>query len=306
MTTKNHVTDNEIAARRVCSSSKPVLTLTEGRSGQPGRGLRALPGSCVIVAAVLIVAASRGLVGQSVESRPSFEVVSIKRTLPLPGHGNLINTTAGGRFTAMRVTLKRLIQLAYQVQDLQISGGPNWIDSDLYNVEARQSTAAGDLSKEQLKPMLQKLLTERFKLQTHRETRNLQIYSMVVDKNGLKVREKTNPPVPGWNMGPGPGQLQGVMSMAMLANVLGQELGRIVTDNTGVEWVFDVELRWAPDGVQSTEESSQNAAVSEETSAPAGPSLFTAVREQLGLRLNAQKGPVEILVIDIAEKATEN
>jgi uncharacterized protein (TIGR03435 family) len=71
-----------------------------------------------------------------------------------------------------------------------------------------------------------------------------------VDKNGLKLSEKTNPPEPGWNMGPGPGQLQGVMSMPMLANVLGQQLGRITGDNTGIEWLFDVKLRWAPDEVQ--------------------------------------------------------
>jgi uncharacterized protein (TIGR03435 family) len=119
---------------------------------------------------------------------------------------------------------------------------------------------------------------------------------MVVDKNGLKLSQKTNPPEPGWNMGPGPGQLQGVMSMAMLANVLGQQLGCIVTDNTGIEWLFDMKLRWAPDEVELSGTSSQ----------PAGPSLLTAVREQLGLRLNAQKGPAKILVIDYAERASEN
>jgi uncharacterized protein (TIGR03435 family) len=262
--------------------------------------------SGVIVTAVLIVTMFRALPGQSVEARQSFDIASIKPTQPVPFRGTLINTPPGGRFTAMRVTLKRLIQLAYQVQDLQISGGPNWIDAQVYNVEARQSTATERLTQKQLSPMLQSLLAERFKLRTHRETRNMQIYSMVVDKNGLKLSEKTNPPEPGCNMGPAPGQLQGVLSMPMLANVLGQQLGRIVSDHTGIEWLFDVKLRWAPDEVQFSGASGQNAPGAAPASDPSASSLLTAVREQLGLRLNAQKGPVEILVIDNAEKASEN
>ena len=286
-----HLTDTDTG-----ESSKAVQAGAEGPLAPSERRPRALLRRGMMATAVLIVIGSRGLAGQSVESRQSFDVASIKPNQPLPFHGNVINTRPGGRFTAMRVTLKRLIQLAYQIQDLQISGGPSWLDSQLYNVEARQSTAAEKLTQDQLRPLLQTLLAERFKLRTHGETRNLQIYSMVVDKNGLKLSQKANPPEPGWNMGPGPGQLQGVMSMAMLANVLGQQLGCIVTDNTGIEWLFDMKLRWAPDEVELSGTSSQ----------PAGPSLLTAVREQLGLRLNAQKGPAKILVIDYAERASEN
>ena len=193
---------------------------------------------------------------------------------------------------ATNVTLKTLIQSAYGVKDFQITGGPRWLDGDAYDVSAR-ADAAGQLSNDDLKPMLQALLADRFRLKVHRETKEVSLYSLVVAKTGSKLREHTGPG------GPSGGTLRdsGKVTMnavkvpiAMLAENLGRVLGRTVVDNTGLTALYDFRLEWAQD----------------QTADATGPSLFTALQEQLGLKLESTRGPVEVIVIDSAEKASEN
>jgi uncharacterized protein (TIGR03435 family) len=197
----------------------------------------------------------------------------------------------GGRFRATGAPLNALIQLAYGVKDFQVSGRPKWADSESdesYDVVA-QPAAGVTLNRDQLKVAIQALLADRFKLKFHRETKDLPIYSLVVGKNGPKLTKNIDAPGPGGTIGSG--QLKGSkISMSILADLLAQLLDRTVRDDTGISGDFDVKLNWDP---------SQTADMD-------GPSIFTALQEQLGLKLNAQKGPVEILIIDSAERPSGN
>jgi uncharacterized protein (TIGR03435 family) len=194
----------------------------------------------------------------------------------------------GGRFTATGAPLSALMQEAYGIKGFQISGGPSWVNSERYDVVAKPNAGA-NLSQERLKPMIQALLAERFQLKIHRETKDLTIYSLMAGKDGPKLHASTGASGPGLSMGRG--QLSGhKVSMTMLASILELQLDRNVRDNTGIQGDFDIKLEWSPD----------------ETADRAGPSIFTALQEQLGLKLGSQKGPVEVLVIDSAEKASAN
>jgi len=197
----------------------------------------------------------------------------------------------GGRFRATGAPLNALIQLAYGVKDFQVSGRPKWADSESdesYDVVA-QPAAGVTLNRDQVKVAIQALLADRFKLKFHRETKDLPIYSLVVGKNGPKLTKNIDAPGPGATIGSG--QLKGSkISMSILADLLAQLLDRTVRDDTGISGDFDVKLNWGP---------GQRADMD-------GPSIFTALQEQLGLKLNAKKGPVEILIIDSAERPSGN
>lgn len=231
-------------------------------------------------------------------------------------------------------TLQMLIRLAYSVEDNQISGAPNWVNSDRYDVEAKMDGATADevrkLSGEQNQStrehMLQALLVDRFKLTLHRETRELPLYSLMVAKNGSKLQEskpgepdnrgfKTpdgHPMAQGHFVRMGMGQLDGhSIGTEDIARLLAQQLGRKVVDNTGLKGNYDFTLQWTPEQSHGPAfrgpEGAPGAASSGSTpSADSGPSIFTAVQEQLGLKLESQKGPVEVLVIDHVEKPSEN
>jgi len=215
-----------------------------------------------------------------------FDVASIKPAPP--GSGNTtMKFEPGGRFRATGA----LIQLAYGVKDFQISGRPKWADSESYETYdvVAQPAAGVTLNRDQLKVAIQALLADRFKLKFHRETKDLPIYSLVVGKNGPKLTRNIDAPGPGATIGSG--QLKGSkISMSLLADLLAQLLDRTVLDDTGISGNFDVKLNWGPG----------------QTADMDGPSIFTALQEQLGLKLNAQKGPVEILVIDSAERPSGN
>jgi uncharacterized protein (TIGR03435 family) len=232
----------------------------------------------------------------SVQSRlPAYEVASVKPDkigvpetyLVIPGGLNVHN-----------MSLKGLIRTAYHVQDYQISGGPSWLDSDKYYIEAK----AGRLvSTEDAYRMFQALLADRFQLRLHRETKQLPIYNLVVAKHGHKMKDVTAQcvtPAPrtcGIRGGAG-GRLIGTRTMPQLATLLSGFLGRTVSDKTNLKGNFEFKLEWTPD----------SAAARYNDVDPAAPSLLTAIEEQLGLRLEAKRGPVEILVIDSADKASEN
>jgi uncharacterized protein (TIGR03435 family) len=231
--------------------------------------------------AIMIGLAQGQAIGQAIEA---FEVATIKPSAP-DEHGATIYTPSGERFTAANIALKGLIALAWDVRDFQISGGPAWLDSTRYDVAAK-AEAPADL--DHMKGMLQPLLTERFRLAFRREVKDLPVYALVIGKNGPKLRpsEGRGPQLRG-----GKGQLTAQkIPISMLAAQLGNRLGRPVLDRTGLTGDFDIILEWTPmDSVSGD-----------------GPSIFTAVQEQLGLKLEPGKGSVEIIVVDHPEQPREN
>jgi uncharacterized protein (TIGR03435 family) len=260
---------------------------------------------------------------------PSFEVASIK-----PNRSRELNISIGfepGRFIASGTTVKQLIGLAYNVRDLQVSGGPSWVDSERYDIEAKEpDSVVAELPKlppnqraEQLRLMVQSLLADRFKLNLRHESKEHPVYALVVAKNGPKLQgAKPGDTYPNGMKGPdgvghagmmrmGPGQLAGQgLPVESLARLLSEQLGRTVMDQTGLKGNYDFTLQWTPEqgeammlkGPEGGKPGTDNAPPPESS----GPSIFTAIQEQLGLKLESTKGPVEILVIDHVEKPSEN
>jgi bla regulator protein blaR1 len=237
------------------------------------------------------------------QSRPNpvYEVASIKPSQP--GSRPSIRSVSGsGKLNATNATLKALIGFAYNVRDYQISGGPNWLGSTGYDIVATPEHPVDPTPDniDYFRAMLRSLLTQRFKLTVSRQTKELPVYALVVAKDGPKFKE-----VEKWQKGAdmrirgGAGQMIAEkVTMALLAQTLSNIAGRSVVDQTGLTGYYDFKLEWTPDEI------GQPAPVVLEPRDR--PSIFTALQEQLGLKLDSQKGPVEILVIDHAEKASEN
>jgi uncharacterized protein (TIGR03435 family) len=262
----------------------------------------------VCAAAALLFAAGTLVQAQQQSApRPAFEVASIK-----PGDPNSeifrIGNMPGGRFTANNATLKMLIQTAYDVRSHQISGGPNWLDSAKYDIDAKPDNATpipdGPAGGPRVRLMLQSLLEDRFNLKLHRELRDEPVYELTIAKGGLKLKEAANSlKQQQRGMRIGRGQLTGTAApIVILVNVLSQQLGRSVIDKTGLAGQYDFELKWTPD-VGQAQGGPADAGPPPDLG---GPSLFTALQEQLGLKLESTKGPVDVLVIDRAEKPSEN
>jgi uncharacterized protein (TIGR03435 family) len=189
-----------------------------------------------------------------------------------------------------------LIRQVYGVAPYQISSGPGWLDDDRYDIDAK---AQGDPSREQMMATLQTLLADRFKLEVHRETREGPVFALTVAKNGAKLKQPKDGEesfIRNGRTGPldkdaATSILYGQKaSMPAFIEQLSRQLGRPVLDRTGITSDFDFRLEFAA-GDAPTD---------------AGPSIFAAIQEQLGLKLEAAKGPVEILVVDHAEKPSEN
>ena len=198
--------------------------------------------------------------------------------------------------TARNVTLKRCMRGAYGVPEAQVFGGPKWIDQDRYDIDAKAAGPAGD---HELMAMLQTLLAERFKLVFHRETRRLSGYALVVGKNGPLAKHSAPDAGSRTESRRGVIEAEGC-TVGQLAQKLSDSLHIPVADLTAVEGKFDFKLEWTPDDMQAGPPAAAAAEV-----AP-GPSIFVALAEQLGLKLEARKLPTEVLVIDRAEKASEN
>jgi bla regulator protein blaR1 len=233
----------------------------------------------------------------------TFEVASIKPSPPMnpdrPISG--VQTPGGGRLNAISTSLRMLITYAYDVKDDQVSGGPGWASSETYDIVAKGD---GNATRPQVKLMLQALLKDRFKLVLRRETRDAPIYELVVAKGGSKMQEDTESP--GQRMaitGAGKFMVQKT-SMAMFAGFLGRSAGRPVVDKTGLSSTYTFKLDWTPDPGQGGPPGLARPDAPPPDSN--GPSLFTALQDQLGLRLQSAKGPVESLVIEKVEKPTEN
>jgi len=206
-----------------------------------------------------------------------------------------------GRLSAENVTLRDLVLYAYDVRNNQISGGPAWFDSDRWNVNA---TAAREISEGERRQMLQALLADRFELKIRREMKELPVYALVIAKSGSKLKANTDGAPGGMDVSinfRGFSQLTAQNEpMSTLATILFNPTGRKVIDRTGIEGNFDFTLEWAPDPAHTP---SNDGAPDAD---PQGASIFTAVQQQLGLKLESSKGPVEILVIERAERPAGN
>jgi uncharacterized protein (TIGR03435 family) len=237
----------------------------------------------------------------------TFEVASIK---PNAENDNrvMIGIQPGGRFTATGVTLKELIGQAWNVREFQISGGPGWIGSERYDINAKAEGVGERIPREQLRPMLRALLEERFRLKVHEESKEMPLYALVAAKSGSKLAASAGEqPGPMIRMGRGRLDVKNA-PMSMLAQSLSQQLGRHIVDKTGLAGNYDFVLQWTPEPGQGgggpfAGPRSPDALPPADTT---GPSIFTALQEQLGLRLEAQRGPVPVIVIDQVEKPSEN
>ena len=246
----------------------------------------------LLLAAGILLQAARAF-GQAAPA-PAFEAASIKPSQDPPGSSSGITTTKG-RISARNVTLKRCVRGAYGVEEPHILGGPKWVDEARYDFEAKAAGPAGDT---ELEAMLQSLLAERFKLSFHRETRALSGYALVVGKGGLKA--KPSEPDAGSRTSSRWGVIEATgCNMAHLALKLSEVLHLPVADFTAVPGEFDFKLEWTSDDMQAP-------APDAVPDAASGPSLFAALQEQLGLKLESRKVPADVLVIDHAEKPSEN
>jgi uncharacterized protein (TIGR03435 family) len=245
------------------------------------------------------------------QERPSFEVASAKPSKagsPMAGVGV-------GSSNSRNVTLKSLMAVAYRIQDFQIAGGPSWVGTDRFDVEAKAEDPRA--AQDQVRLMLQSLLEDRFKLRIHREMRESPVYALVVDKSGLKMKQSSDqvspsvdgpsPPGAGPNHGAiriGTGSLIGnAATMTLFTRMLSQRLDRLIVDKTGLAGRFDIQLQWTPGVGEAVFDPLGNPLPPADSS---GPSVFTALQEQLGLKLESTKAPVEVLVIDHVEKPDAN
>ena len=265
------------------------------------------------------------LVAGAASKVPAFEVASIKPNKSGTGMTMLQTTPVG--FTASNISLKALIQQAYGVEENQILGAPSWVGSERYDIEAKvgssDTDALHDLNPDQRRLMLQPLLADRFQLKVHTELRDLPVLALVVAKGGPKLHEaKPGDTYPnglkGFDGGGGPGMMlmrpgqltaQGV-DLSFVAKQLSQQLGRTVQDKTGLTGKYDFTMQWKPDrdpspmpGAPQPGQQGPDATLSTDSSEA---SIFTAVQEQLGLKLESRKAPVEVLVIDHVEAPSGN
>jgi uncharacterized protein (TIGR03435 family) len=241
--------------------------------------------------AILAVSITGALYGQSAVTR-QFEVASVKLSNSDSSSSGI--RTKPGRVDAINVTLKRCIMGAYGVGPHQISGGPNWMDSDRFAISAKADQPAGDA---ELMAMLQSLLAERFQLVLHRETRTLPAFVLEVAKNGPKLEKAEDGEATTNTSSSNSGITIDAhhTDMDAFANILARKMELPVVNHTGLEGSYNLKLSWAP---ETTKEKDGGVAESA--------SIFTAIQEQLGLRLRSGKAPVEILVIDHAERPSEN
>ena len=254
--------------------------------------------------AILAFVAAAG--AAALAQRPAFEVASIKRNVSANERPSL--TITAGRMTIRNGSLRAIIRSAFSLQAFQIAGGPDWMDSDRWDVTAKAEVGTDN---QFMGVMTQSLLADRFKLVAHKETRDLPIYALVFARPdhtfGPKLRASSTdcqkevsaiiartgrppsadaPPVCGLRSLSGHIELNGTRLSPNFVRTLSDITGRSVVDKTGLTGLFDADLTWSD--------------------ADEGPSLYTAIQDQLGLKLDAQRGPVEVLVIDSVEHPTED
>jgi len=277
-------------------------------------GLTPLLATLLAISSTAQSSASLPATAPPAATAPVFEVAAIK--LNNSGSGSSSSNTNNGRFTATNVSLKGLMQYeAYGVPASRILGGPKWIDSTRFDIEAKMDDAEAaqlkaldyEHGRVQARGMFQQLLADRFQLKVHRETRELPVYALVVTKKGAKLQPAKdttgNTGTSSNSHGSGvqftaTGQTVEQLAQSLTSSAA-HDLGREVIDKTGIEGKYDVSLNWTRDTGAASASPDGNAQ-------DLGPSIFTAIQEQLGLKLEPGKGPVQVLVIDHAEMPSEN
>jgi uncharacterized protein (TIGR03435 family) len=236
----------------------------------------------------------------SAQEKVEFDAASIKPNTSVRT-GILVNTEKNGNFTGQNMTLRNLIAFAYHVKEFQAIGGPKWLDSDRYDIYAKPPHD-GDTSYDRNRLRMRSLLADRFQLVVHTETRDLPVYVLVVAKNGphLEPARKDNPRT-GIRTQRGRMDCSTVSMKDFAEWGLTPRLGNLVLDKTGLEGEFDFKIVYADDSPPKPGEDP-----SEAPSDPSGPSLASALQEQLGLKLETQKTAVQVIVVDRAEKASAN
>jgi bla regulator protein blaR1 len=274
---------------------------------------------------------------------PSFEVASIKHDHSQADHSGANLIRVGGpdasRWTASNLTAKMLVTFAYNIKDFQVSGGPSWINSDRFDIDAKvEDSLAAQMQKlprmqqqDQMRLMVRSLLADRFKLAVSHDTKELPVYELVIAKGGPKLKESAppdaqnsaapapppasagsalpTPPRGGFMMSVGRGGEATLTSkgapIANLVSLLSQQVGRQIVDQTGLKGEYDISLKWTSDSGLG---GGPLPAAPDSTSANdvGGTSIFTALQDQLGLRLESTKGPVDTIVIDHIEEPSEN
>lgn len=255
----------------------------------------------------LLACAACAAFGQATPAGPTFEVASVKPAAPVTGLGpRRISSSDPAQVAYRNVGLRFLIMTAYQVQAYQIVE-PEWLASERYDVAAKLPENA---STAQVPLMLQALLAERFKLVLHHEQKITPGYALAAAKGGFKLKPVAQPGDE-FNVSRGALiELKGRVTLGALANALAILLGSPVEDITRMEGTFDIDLEWSPDDREAVgsrftaggETPAPAARPDAPPDAPSGPSIFAAL-EGLGLKLESRRAPLDILVIDHAEKA---
>jgi bla regulator protein blaR1 len=337
-----------LAERLASTATPPLLAMAACRDlstrvravldGAQARGRAgALPVATAIVAAALFIAAVAPLRAVRQGQAPSdgapqpplaFETASVKPNKSGAEERNIRMDPRGGSLTVVNLQLRALITLAYEIQNFQLEGGPDWIASDRFDILAnpeREVPATG--AQDPLRMMLRTLLADRFKLVMHKETKELPIFELVLAREDGKLGPRLRPaavdcearaaavragtPPPSSSGPPGPGSCGTTMNpvslrgggatMARLASMLEGPAQRLVIDRTGLTGNWDLEVNYTPDRSQLPPGVELPSSID-----PNGPSLFTALEEQLGLKLRPARGPVEVLVIDSVQQPTPN
>jgi uncharacterized protein (TIGR03435 family) len=303
-----HIMANEIAAgltkwRRIGLAASAAVAV-------------AIP---VVIGALANAPVLRAQVQPITDSTPRFDVVSIKRNTD--GRGVLTGSRRlpDGSFTATNLTPRQLILTAYRLQPAQVVGAATWIDDEGYNVEAKPAQKA---TSEETTQMIRALLADRFKLRSHAETRELPIFALVHARPDRRLGPdlKETPPeecakptddsgrgvLPCGVIQSGAGQFNSrattieTMASTLMMNVTFTGIDRIVVDRTGLTGNYQFQLRFQPVGRGGAPPPNDGGQPSER------PSFFTALQEQLGLKLDPQRAPIEVLVIDSIDRPSEN
>ncbi len=285
-----------------------VRIMTEGLADEIslGRKLVLVATAMVVIAvpvALGLLSARRVSAQAASAPLPSFEVASIR-----PAHSGQNGMSIGwqpSRFNAQHTPLKNLVEDAFGVHDYQVLGAPGWLDRDRYDVDAKidepqHFPADPEREGRKVSLMVQSMLIDRCKLKFHRTTKELPIYQLVLAKGGPRLQEaKSNKEFSTSNSDT---QLKVTgATMPQLAEQLSAQLNRTVLDKTGLAGKYDFTLNYAPDHDQPAPGYGQGAAQPD-----AGPSIFSAIQDQIGLKLVAGKGPVEMIVIDHIEPPSPN
>jgi uncharacterized protein (TIGR03435 family) len=235
----------------------------------------------------------------SAQQQPAFEVASVKPNRSGAVSSNF-NRRPGGGIEAINVSLKELILFAYEIREQQLVGGPAWLDKERYDVVAKPAendnpTAAKRSFEEdfrQIRLKMRTLLSDRFQLLVHNETRQLPIYVLVVAKGGAHLTPSTSEGLTIHNQ-KGRLECKKVTMKQFAENSLTYRMGRTVVDETGLTGEYDFDFKYAEDQIAPSPD-------------PDLPDFLTALREHLGLSLKSEQGPVDVIVVDRAEKASTN